>query len=513
MGQPAEVFLFGPQLWLFGIASFAAIPLTGYVLIPMYHKMQLTSAFEYIGRRFNRWLQLFASTLFSLQMVLYLALVLYAPALALHQVTGINTEVVVTIMYVVCIFYTTIGGMKAVVWTDTFQVLVLYSSMLAVLWKGTSDLGGFSNVWQRNAEWGRTDFFKWDLDPTERYNVWGAFVGAAFLHCAVYGVNQLQVQRYLAVPTVQAARNMLWINAVGWTFVVFLTVYAGMLIFAKYSDCDPLKAGVVGKPDQLFPLFVMDILGNMPGFPGLFVSGIFSAGLSTVSTGVNSLAAIWLSEINGVFLKEPMSEKRAAIAVKVLALVFGLASFFLVFLVPYMGGLVPVAISLSSFFAGALFGVFLLGMYVPWANTIGVGAGLTVGVALVGSMTIGAQVAAEAGHKLYETLPTSIAGCDNSTLSAIVSTSELTERSDAFVLFRISFLWYSAIATLSTVIVGYVVSWLTRGPTSPAKPRLMSHAAIYTATHLHSVTSPTPTKVRQEEPLLPQSERLPAIIV
>jgi len=70
---------------------------------------------------------------------------------------------------------------------------------------------------------------------------------------------------------------------------------------------------------------------------------------STVSTGVNSLAAIWLSEINGVFLAQEMSEKRAAVAVKVLALSFGLASFFLVFLVPYMGGLVPVRLIFANF--------------------------------------------------------------------------------------------------------------------------------------------------------------------
>jgi len=95
-------------------------------------------------------------------------------------VTGINTEVVVTVMYIVCIFYTTIvsiiltllenkfymkkkcsqGGMKAVVWTDTFQVIVLYSSMVAILVKGTFDLGGVGVVWERNAAMNRTDFFK-----------------------------------------------------------------------------------------------------------------------------------------------------------------------------------------------------------------------------------------------------------------------------------------------------------------------------------------------------------------
>ncbi|CAB3363589.1 Hypothetical predicted protein [Cloeon dipterum] len=491
MGQPAEVYLFGPQLWLFGLASFLAIPFTGYVLIPMYHELRLTSAFEYIGRRFNCWLQLFTSTLFSLQMIVYLALVLYAPAMALHQVTGINTEIVVTAMYLVCILYTTVGGMKAVVWTDTFQVLVLYSSMVAILWKGTSDLGGVSVVWQRNAAANRTQFFNWDTDLTERYTLWGSFIGAACLHCAVYGVNQLQVQRYLTVPTVQAARKMLWINAFGWTFVVALTVYAGMLIFAQYFECDPLLTGDVSKPDQLFPLYVMDILGTVPGFPGLFVAGIFSAGLSTVSTGVNSLAAIWLAEINGVFLKEHMDEKRAAIAVKVLALVFGLASFFLVFLVPYMGGLVPVAVSLSSFFSGALLGVFLLGIYCPWANAFGVGAGLVAGVALVGGMTVGSQIAVESGQTLFTPLATSVEGCSNSTFDSTISLIMSSEPKDeAHFLLRISFLWYSLLATVATVLVGLLVSLVTRdrSPVLPSGSRLLNQAAVIYSNKEHHMT-------------------------
>lgn len=117
------------------------------------------------------------------------------------------------------------------------------------------------------------------MDPTERYSVWSSFIGAAVLHMAVYGANQLQVQRYLTVSSIAQARQMLWINCAGWTVVVLLTVYAGMLIFAKYASCDPITAGLVTKADQLFPLFVMDSVGDLPGFPGLFVAGIFSAGL------------------------------------------------------------------------------------------------------------------------------------------------------------------------------------------------------------------------------------------
>nr|CAD7394485.1 unnamed protein product [Timema cristinae] len=133
------------------------------------------------------------------------------------------------------------GGMKAVVWSDCFQVVMLFLSMFAVLLKGTADIGGFGVVWSRNSDAGRIQLFNWNMDPTERYTVWSTVIGAAFLHTAVSGANQLQVQRYLTVSTVRQAINMLWINLVGWTVIVMLTVYAGLLIFAQYYDCDPLK--------------------------------------------------------------------------------------------------------------------------------------------------------------------------------------------------------------------------------------------------------------------------------
>lgn len=137
-----------------------------------------------------------------------------------------------------------------------------------------------------------------------------------------------------------------------------------MLIYAKYYDCDPISNKDIKTPDQLFPLYVMDVLGEYKGFPGLFVAGIFSAGLryklnkiikllkleftyfcfsSTVSTGVNSLAAIWFSELEGTKFKKNLDPKKAGLVVKGMALFFGLSSFVLVFLVPYMGNLVPVS--------------------------------------------------------------------------------------------------------------------------------------------------------------------------
>ncbi|XP_049805974.1 sodium-coupled monocarboxylate transporter 1-like isoform X1 [Schistocerca nitens] len=456
MGQPAEVYIFGPQLWLFGIAMLLSIPAVCYIFIPFYHRIKCTSAYEYFGTRFHKNVQLLASVLFTAQMVLYLALVLYAPAVALYQVTGLKTEIIVSVMYIVVIFYTTIGGIKAVVWTDCFQVFVLFISMIAVLTKGTIDIGGPEVVWMRNAKAGRTEFFNWNFDPTERYTVWSCLIGAGFLHNTVYGANQLQVQRYLTVKTVNKARQMMWINVVGWTAIVFLTVYAGMLIFARYHDCDPITSQMVKKPDQLFPLYIMDTLSDYPGFPGVFVAGIFSAGLSTVSTGLNSLAAIWFAEMDGSNFKKKLNQSRAALTVKLLALLFGLLSFALVFAVPYMGGLVPVAVSLSGFFSGALFALFLLGMYVPWVNAVGAAAGMIFGIGIPAWLATGSNIASEKGY-VPNVLPVSTHNCSKNTT---ILPQYVRINDEIFYPYKISFLWYSLISIILTLLFGLGVSWL-----------------------------------------------------
>ncbi|CAL4186793.1 unnamed protein product, partial [Meganyctiphanes norvegica] len=107
---------------------------------------------------FHRSVRLLCSAIFMVQMSMYMAIVVYAPALALSQVTGMNLYLIVCLICIVCIFYTTIGGMKAVLWTDALQVVIMYATMLFVVWKGAMDVGGWTYVWQKNQESGRVQY-------------------------------------------------------------------------------------------------------------------------------------------------------------------------------------------------------------------------------------------------------------------------------------------------------------------------------------------------------------------
>lgn len=487
LGTPSEVYQYGFLYWLVGFSYFLVMPAASYLYFPIFHKLQVTSAYEYLERRFNRPVRMLGSGTFIIQMCLYMAIVVYAPALALAQVTGLNVYMSVSLICFVCIFYTTLGGMKAVLWTDALQVVIMYGSMMFVIIKGCIDVGGFEYVWQKNVESGRAELINFDPDPTTRHTFWTLIIGGYFTWVTIYGVNQAQVQRYLCVQTKQMAINALWINLVGLFVLMISCAFGGMVVYAKYFDCDPISQGTVEKGDQLFPLFVMDTLGLWRGLPGLFVSGIFSGALSTVSSGMNSLAAIVLEDF--VKAKYPnISEKRSTITSKVLSVFFGVLTFALVFVAEQLGNVLNAALSIFGMVGGPLLGVFTVGMFFPWANSLGAFVGLLTSLAFMFWIGIGNQVAKAYGQIVIPLKPVSVAGCTalNATITEAVTTisSALTtpapDYGEPLGIYRLSYMWYSATGCFTVIIVAMIITMFT-GKTNvrTLDPRLISPGVFW----------------------------------
>merc|ERR1719291_1140318 len=266
------------------------------MFLPVFDRLQVATSYQYLELRFGKSVRLLAACCFTIQMTMYMAIVVYAPALALEQVTGFPLDIAVVVIFVVCIFYSAIGGIKAVMWTDTFQAVCMFGSFLAVIIKGNFDAGGASLVWDRNYQSGRVELFNFDPDPRQRHTVWSLVIGGYFTWVSIYGINQTQVQRYLTVKKRSQAVKAIWWNVLGIGSLLLICAYAGLVVFAFYHDCDPITTRQVEKKDQIFPLFVMQVMGDIPGVPGLFVAGVFSGALSTVSSGLNSLSAVCLKD-------------------------------------------------------------------------------------------------------------------------------------------------------------------------------------------------------------------------
>lgn len=113
---------------------------------------------------------------------------------------------------------------------------------------------------------------------------------------SLYAVNQTQVQRLLTVKNLKRSQLAMIINWPILSALSLSTGFCGLCLYYYYSECDPVLQGRIESRDQLMPLFVVDEMGKWPGLSGIFVSGIFSASLSTISAAMNSLAAVTLED-------------------------------------------------------------------------------------------------------------------------------------------------------------------------------------------------------------------------
>lgn len=200
---------------------------------------------------------------FFMQMVIYMGIVIYAPALALSAVTGLHLWGSVIAIGLVCTFYTTIGGMKAVLWTDVFQVTIMITGFLALIIAGSIRVGGIGTVWTIAEQGNRIDFFDFNPDPTVRHTFWSVVIGGTFTWSAVYCVNQAQVQRYLTCGREPVAQIALFMAVVGMVIVVSLACLAGLVMYANYVDCDPLTLKFVDTSDQVISCnyYCLSLLG------------------------------------------------------------------------------------------------------------------------------------------------------------------------------------------------------------------------------------------------------------
>ncbi|MGH0184363.1 UNVERIFIED_CONTAM: hypothetical protein FKN15_014685 [Acipenser sinensis] len=284
LGVPAEAYRYGLKFLYMCLGQSLNTLITAYLFLPVFYRLGITSTNQYLKMRFSRSLQLLATVQFITATLLYTGIVIYAPALILNQ--GL-----------ICTFYTTLGGMKAVIWTDVFQVVVMLSGFLAIVIRGTVLVGGPAAVLEIASNGSRINLGDFSFDLRRRYTFWTFVFGGTMVWLSMYGVNQSQVQRYIACKTEKEARRALLVNQVGLCLIVSSAVTCGIVMFALYRKCDPLKAGLISAADQYMPFLVLDIFADYPGVPGLFLACAYSGTLSTASTSINAMAAVTMEDI------------------------------------------------------------------------------------------------------------------------------------------------------------------------------------------------------------------------
>ncbi|CAG9862884.1 unnamed protein product [Phyllotreta striolata] len=456
MGVSSENYTYGLQFIVINISYGLFTPVAAYLYLPVFFKLQATSAYEYLELRFGKTARLAASLSYNLQMTLYMSIVLYAPALVIEALMGVSKVAAILAVGLVCTFYSTLGGMKAVLITDVFQSILMFVAIFCVIIHAWIDKGSLGAIMNIAAEGNRTSFWNFNPDPTVRHSWFSLILGGGITYLSIYAVNQVQVQRYLTLKDVKRAQMALWWNWPILTALSLCTSFAGLAIYSRYYSCDPVLSKQIGQPDQLMPYYVVDTMGNIPGLTGLFISGIFSASLSTISAALNSLAAVTMEDyvkpIYFLIRKKPLPESSATIQTKIISFIYGLVCLSVAFLGQYVGGLLQAALTIFGVIGGPLLGFFTLGMFTTVAEEKGSVLGLICGISMSSWMAI--------GSKPPVPLPRRTDGCDSFNITNIITSNATSKDPGEYLwIHRVSYLYNGLFGIIVTLVVGYVISF------------------------------------------------------
>lgn len=383
MGIPARAYQTDVTWYIGQLPILLVVPVVVSCYLPFFRKLDLTSAYEYLERRFNLATRIFASLSFILFHVGRIAIVLYLPALALAAVSDIQVVPAILMIGVLCVIYTVMGGIEAVVWTDAIQALVLMVGAVLCLVLVLSRIdGGIGHVYEiANADNKLFENLRWDnfdvMDGTASAVV--LFVAFFFNSLVPYTSGQDVVQRYVTTKDIVAARRSLWTTM--WMSILGSMIFfaLGIAIYAFYKTHPGQLDPAMAKTDSILPFYIMQQLPV--GVSGLIIAAIFAAAQSTISSSLNSVATAWIKDFDTRLIRPDRDDATYLSAAKWVVLVVGIAGTGVACVMAHSNieSAFKAFNSLIGLTAGALGGLFALGVFTRRANGTGALAGAATG--------------------------------------------------------------------------------------------------------------------------------------
>ncbi|NWK54754.1 sodium/solute symporter [Verrucomicrobiaceae bacterium N1E253] len=282
------------------------VPLVVFCYLPFYRRLNITTAYEYLEKRFNVASRVIASITFMLFHVGRVAIVLYLPALALSSVTSINIYAAIFIIGILCVIYTVMGGIEAVVWTDAIQAMVLIGGALLcfglVVFQVDGGIGAVGAAMTEQSK-GITKSFDLTNLSISKSSTSGIifFLAFMFANLPSYTAGQDVVQRYVTTPTEKEAARSLWLNIVMVLCGSAIFFALGTALFVFYQAHPEKLDPAMPAKDGILPFFIMQ---NLPvGVAGIIIAGVFAAAQSTISSSLNSVATAFVTDVYGRLIK------------------------------------------------------------------------------------------------------------------------------------------------------------------------------------------------------------------
>lgn len=371
-------------LWWAQIGMLIAIPLTIKYFLPIYSTLQIDTAYHYLEKRFgSKGLRILGALMFIVFKTGRMSIIMYLPCIALAELTGINVNILIIVMGIIAIIYSYSGGLKAVLWTDFIQGVVLIVGIALTLVVMIASInGGFGTVMDtlttghkfllENEVW-----FSSDILST---SVFVILVGGGLTTFSSYVSSQDIVQRFTTTTDIKQLNKMTLGNGVLSIFAATVFYLVGTSLYVFYTQNPDLL--MTTRQDLVFATYITYELPA--GITGILLAAIFAASQSTLSTGINSVATSWVLDIQSVINPEMSSERQTKIAQYISLGIGILAIIVAIFLAS--GDIKSAYEWFNSFIGlalGALVGMFVLGAFSKHANAKGAVAAFIVSSIIV----------------------------------------------------------------------------------------------------------------------------------
>jgi len=382
MAIPAKVY---DTDWAYFTATCCIVavqPIVVFFYLPFFRRLNLTSAYEYLEKRFNVAARMFGSASFILFQAGRMTIVLFLPALALAAVTGMNIYTCIIAMGLLATLYTALGGIEAVVWTDVLQVVVLVGGALvslAIIMVNVD--GGLGTIIETGRADGKFDWIHlgWDYAAPV---FWVIAVGSLFQNMVSYSADQAVIQRYLTTRDEKAAARAIWTNAAMVIPVSCIWFALGTALYVFYKT-HPAMLNPALKTDQTFPLFIAQQLPA--GVVGLVIAGLFAASMSTLDSSLNSISTAIVTDFYRRF-KPAADDHRCLNLARTLTVILGLVAtgtaLWMAANQDQIRSLWDMYLAILGLLMGSLTGLFALGVFTRRTHAVGALTG-AVGGAVV----------------------------------------------------------------------------------------------------------------------------------
>lgn len=382
LALPGNAYMGNWNPFVFSLSIPVASWIAAKYFVPFYRNLNSISAYSYLEERFGYWARVYASSCYLLTQVARIGSVLYLMALPLHSMLGWSIPAILIISGLCVVVYSMLGGITAVIWTDAIQGIVLIAGAVAcVLVLLFSMPEGPSQLFAIAKEHDKFSFGSYgpELNTT---TFWVTLVYGLFINLQNYGIDQNYVQRYKTAKDEKSARSAALFGGLLYVPVSMFFFFIGTALFAYYYASPELLPE--GTPnDAVFPYFIVH--GLPTGITGLLIAAICAAGMSTVSTSINSSATIILTDF--FQHKKKRTDKQSMVILYSSSCILGLLGIGLGLAMMSVQSALEAWWSLAAIFSGGMLGLFLLGYLSKRVRNVHAAAGVICGVVLIGWMS------------------------------------------------------------------------------------------------------------------------------